>query len=1099
MTTSTVAQAIVLGADTRGSGLALLPDVRVQVAFGTGPDAAVPAWFDITDQVIAETDIQIQRGRSKELDQVEPGTLSLTLANDDGRFTLGSTYFGVDGNGRGQVKPGRRIRAVATYGPSLLPPGPDTSWVSHAGTLAARTDRQGVTLTAAGTGDAYAYSPVGAVPALPGDVFSGRLVVRGPAARSVRAQLSWWAADGSYLSGTQTAFAYPGDGDDLVIEVSATAPAAAASVTLEGLIIAPAAGEAWQLLEAGLWGAQSCPGRHYLFDGYIDTWPTTFDNGSEPIVAISATDRQARIAKRQLRSIVAETLLSPAYWPTTVAYWPLGEGQGATSFGNLAPSGLPVPAMRAEAGTATADCGTVTAGSAAPTNPAAPWNDVISDFGSMVALAPASSSQGYALVADDLTGVLDGSEQWVCFSTWYAGTAPGTLMWVGVEGGAPAVTVEVTTDGKLQATVWGRTASAGYVPLGTGSYNNYYLADGAPHLLTLWIATIGGTPRSVRLGVDDTPEQLGLAIYVNNGGAGNIPVPGDGITSGRLTSFAVGGDPRRHLYAAGSFAHAAIRVAPAAPANWGARTIWTAGNSGFAGALSGARLKTLATLAGVPTSATDFDAGQSSMGAHTHRLAPQLSSGYGATNTTYASSDNSAVPPIAGQSAMEAMDAVATTEMGVVFVDGHGDLAFQDRHHRIGLPVAFTVSAVDDGLGAGLAFAADTSLIYNSVTATRPDGSSVLAVDPSSIADYGVLPATVEQLFVTDDALGDAAAYRLAGYSQPRLIATGLALEPMTCPRLWEPLLGLEISDRFQVTDLPVGAPAETLDLICEHITHTLNMGSGWTTTIETSPADLYYYLKTSAAAQQVTGSDGAVGDGLAAGTTRLALPPSETIVADVPPWAKMDLVDAAGARETVLVTARDTAAHTLTVTRSLHLAAPVKATDTQLTLDADAAAAGVLVGHTICVAFSGNTRDIDGKLCYGGNEGLVGLDGRQILAVGFYLAAQVASISGAVVTLAGPIGGGQNPWPGLVLAPAGNEVAPTWPPASMGGAPAYLEPDGTQPPGGSRYTQGVYSVGLAAAMTGPVTLTEVGADLSELTYLDDAAALDTPQSRAGY
>lgn len=63
-------------------------------------------WVDITNYVLVEEGIKITRGRGDEQDVVQAGTLSLTLLNNDGRFTPGLASGAYYPN----IKKGRRIR-----------------------------------------------------------------------------------------------------------------------------------------------------------------------------------------------------------------------------------------------------------------------------------------------------------------------------------------------------------------------------------------------------------------------------------------------------------------------------------------------------------------------------------------------------------------------------------------------------------------------------------------------------------------------------------------------------------------------------------------------------------------------------------------------------------------------------------------------------------------------------------------------------------------------------------------------------------------------------------------------------------------------------
>lgn len=64
--------------------------VSVHIAFSSAPDAPVQMWEDVTQYVRLADGIQITRGRADERASIEPGRLSLTLDNSDGRFTWGN-------------------------------------------------------------------------------------------------------------------------------------------------------------------------------------------------------------------------------------------------------------------------------------------------------------------------------------------------------------------------------------------------------------------------------------------------------------------------------------------------------------------------------------------------------------------------------------------------------------------------------------------------------------------------------------------------------------------------------------------------------------------------------------------------------------------------------------------------------------------------------------------------------------------------------------------------------------------------------------------------------------------------------------------------
>jgi hypothetical protein len=85
-----------------------LPTFTVECAFATNPAAVTPTWSDITSYV---RDISFQHGKQFELDQISPGTMTMTLDNADRRFdpsyTAGAYYP--------NVLPMRRVRVSAVF------------------------------------------------------------------------------------------------------------------------------------------------------------------------------------------------------------------------------------------------------------------------------------------------------------------------------------------------------------------------------------------------------------------------------------------------------------------------------------------------------------------------------------------------------------------------------------------------------------------------------------------------------------------------------------------------------------------------------------------------------------------------------------------------------------------------------------------------------------------------------------------------------------------------------------------------------------------------------------------------------------------------
>lgn len=89
------------------------PTLKVEVAFDSSPLDPAPVWTDITDLTQG---IDSKMGRNSELDQIDTGTVTLTLDNHSGSFTPR-----VDGSGVYNIKPRRLARVTATFNGTTYP------------------------------------------------------------------------------------------------------------------------------------------------------------------------------------------------------------------------------------------------------------------------------------------------------------------------------------------------------------------------------------------------------------------------------------------------------------------------------------------------------------------------------------------------------------------------------------------------------------------------------------------------------------------------------------------------------------------------------------------------------------------------------------------------------------------------------------------------------------------------------------------------------------------------------------------------------------------------------------------------------------------
>jgi hypothetical protein len=95
--------------------------------------------------------------------------------------------------------------------------------------------------------------------------------------------------------------------------------------------------------------------------------------------------------------------------------------------------------------------------------------------------------------------------------------------------------------------------------------------------------------------------------------------------------------------------------------------------------------------------------------------------------------------PATQRTALAAMQTVATTEYGAIYIDGSGDVVFQDRNLTTTSIAATPVVFKDDGTAIGyndVKWVLDDSQVYNKATVTRQGGSVQTVTNQDSIDKY---------------------------------------------------------------------------------------------------------------------------------------------------------------------------------------------------------------------------------------------------------------------------------------------------------------------------------------------------------------------------
>lgn len=537
------------------------------------------------------------------------------------------------------------------------------------------------------------------------------------------------------------------------------------------------------------------------FTGTVDSvtvnWPS--DSGASSTVTVTGVDLMASLNRRKLPATLTATIMAAA--PSV--YWPMHEAEGATSAGDLSGKGGP-PLMVAQRGTG----GTFSMGSGdgAPTQSlgcatferasatAGPY--LTTTLTSALPVAPPGTYNWGFLV----TFVVASST--VAAQTFVRLRRPDTEP----QDGAPLLDIGCDGSGYL------RVSSA--FKAGVTNSSTIQVCDGLPHHVSVFGVAVPGSPE-----IFTTVWRIDGGVGAHLGGAvstGGTPWPG-------VTVVEVGGS----LSTGANQASASISDLAYFPIS-------------------------------APTTATDDIGKAATTGFTTDRTDQRIGRYLDWLGITARSLETGAVTATAHQdttdlSPVAAMNAVAATERGLVFVDASGQVTFHSRTHRYG--TLWTALLDADALDESLTFTTDTQSLINKVTASRPFGSTVTFSDPSSITAYGEYPTEVELLISGQQApptpgsipavtnSGALEAFAAAAWMvntnstpRPRVSTVGVDLLTQT-PAIAAQMQALELGSLIGLIGLPSQAPSGALSLFVEGWTETISL-SEWTMQLNTSPND---------------------------------------------------------------------------------------------------------------------------------------------------------------------------------------------------------------------------------------------------------------------
>ncbi|MFE1925791.1 LamG-like jellyroll fold domain-containing protein [Streptomyces asoensis] len=763
-------------------------------------------WTDISQYVdVQKRGVTINRGASDELSDTQPGTATLTLDNQDGRFTPGnaaSPYYPFvrrnapiriavavmptvsgsapypmamlgddfdDGRVDSTKWPTNTGPAVETAAGRLripMAPGIDTNFTS------ARTWKlQGSQLTA----------KLAVVPALNGssncaasmwitsttsgtrigwryDAGTGVLAAMSQVsfADATPTNLTYSAIDHAWVrvreSGGNVYWETSNDGAYWTIQRTLATPAWVTSQTHAVDFPTTRTGGTSGYIEWDLVGADVRP----RFWGMVNEFPVSWE-GLASTVTISCTDLFKRLNRLPaLKSMLAEEIRHqsvPGVTTALGAYYPLAEASGSVSAGDISGSGSGALAVTQVSAGGTLDFGT----------------DGLAETGdSCITFTPASASAGKYLTGDLGAAFQANSGPYATSVDFWIKTTTTSRAILGLYEPTLDHQVVFALDGSGQLTIE-YTDSGGTLTV-YGSLRT--LNDGAWHHI-LWDGNL-----STRLYIDGVAGPVAALIPAMSG----------------LRFLHVGGYRGARMFA-GQIAHVAVTFSTAnvgatlSPLRWAAIT----GFAGEDGDVRVQRLARYADLTSVTVWGTTFD--------------PIASQGPG------------------GSSVVARMREIEATESARLFAErDYYGLAFQSRDLRYNPAPASEVFTIDyaDLETGGVELADDDQKLVNSLEASRPGGATQRVTAPSSMAAFGVYdPGALSILKTSDLSVLDAAYWRVSRYANPDPELREVPVEAYTMAS-YSDILDADISSYFSVYNMPAQAPSATARVTVEGYSETI-------------------------------------------------------------------------------------------------------------------------------------------------------------------------------------------------------------------------------------------------------------------------------------
>jgi hypothetical protein len=193
-----------------------------------------------------------------------------------------------------------------------------------------------------------------------------------------------------------------------------------------------------------------------------------------------------------------------------------------------------------------------------------------------------------------------------------------------------------------------------------------------------------------------------------------------------------------------------------------------------------------------------------------------------------------------GQSVVDALRDVESTEGGVLFDGRDGNVTFHNRSRRYTATPAATFDMAAQHVGADYAPKLDRSTLANDVTVDNPTtGETARSVDAASVDEYGTVTSSAKSVAESYDPLQQKAAWLVASYAEPRARVPSLNVDVLAhvgATPTAETILNLGVGDLIEVVNQPAQADATTAQYFIEGYTETIGPES-YSITFNLSPS----------------------------------------------------------------------------------------------------------------------------------------------------------------------------------------------------------------------------------------------------------------------